>query len=79
MAWNGEFLAYVDYLDYSAENNLPTCHFVLAFYDKNGLAYQGEYNCSLMSEAESVATGLQNCVPEADRPLRVRFRQVGPE
>ena len=58
----GDKLVCVDHLHEGRFRSLELCSFYVSVYDKSGLIYYGEYNCSLSANPNS-ASYSYNCLP----------------
>lgn len=70
--YDGEKLITVDFMREGRFNALEICSYYVAVYDKSGLIYYGEYDCSL-SANPNVNNYAYNCLPSTQIPLTVKW------
>ena len=70
--YNGEKLICIDYLHEGRYRTLELCSFYVSVYDKTGLIYYGEYNCSL-SANPNASSYSYNCLPDATNYISVKW------
>ncbi len=70
--FDGEKLICVDHLHEGRFRSLELCSFYVSVYDKSGLIYYGEYNCSLSANPNPSNYGY-NCLPSSVNYINVNW------
>ncbi len=70
--FDGEKLICADYLHEGRFRSLELCSFYVAVYDKTGLLYYGEFNCSL-SANPNPSKYAYNCLPNSINYINVKW------